>query len=89
MKQTSEKFAEMMLEAEQHETPVSFAEQIAKVEQQMTERINDMTDKILASVAESQKVQLTELKSSDNDGDINNDADNDLDINNDADNDNE
>ena len=61
MKQTSEKFAEMMLEAEQHETPVSFAEQIAKVEQQMTERINDMTDKILASVAEQQKtVQSTE-----------------------------
>lgn len=89
MKQTSEKFAEMMLEAEQHETPVSFAEQIAKVEQQMTERINDMTDKILSSVAESQKVQLTELKPSNNDGDINNDADNDLDINNDADNDNE
>lgn len=78
-----------MLEAEQHETPVSFAEQIAKVEQQMTERINEMTDKILTSVAESQKVQLTELKPSDNDGDINNDVDNDLDINNDVDNDNE
>ena len=62
MKQTSEKFAERMLEAEQHETPVSFAEQIAKVEQQMTERINDMTDKILASVAESQRVQSTELE---------------------------
>lgn len=62
MKQTSEKFAEMMLEAEQHETPVSFAEQIAKVEQQMTERINTMTDKILASVAESQRVQSTELE---------------------------
>lgn len=51
-----------MLEAEQHETPVSFAEQIAKVEQQMTERINEMTDKILSSVAESQRVQLTELE---------------------------
>lgn len=62
MKQTSEKFAEMMLEAEQHETPVSFAEQIAKVEQQMTERINEMTDKILSSVAESQRVQSTELE---------------------------
>lgn len=63
MRQTSEKFAEIMLEAEQHETPVSFAEQIAKVEQQMTERINDMTDKILASVAEQQKsVQSTELE---------------------------
>lgn len=86
MKQTSEKFAEMMLEAEQHDTPVSFAEQIAKVEQQMTERINEMTDKILTSVAESQKVQLTELKPSDNDGDINTDVDNDLDIKNDVDN---
>ena len=62
MRQTSEKFAETMLEAEQHDTPVSFAEQIAKVEQQMTERINNMTDKILASVAESQRVQSTELE---------------------------
>lgn len=62
MKQTSEKFAEMMLESEQHDTPVSFAEQIAKVEQQMTERINEMTDKILTSVAESQRVQSTELE---------------------------
>lgn len=62
MKQTSEKFAEMMLEAEQHDAPVSFAEQIAKVEQQMTERINEMTDKILSSVAESQRVQSTELE---------------------------
>lgn len=62
MRQTSEKFAEMMLEAEQHDTPVSFAEQIAKVEQQMTERINEMTDKILTSVAESQRVQSTELE---------------------------
>ena len=81
----------MMLEAEQHDTPVSFAEQIAKVEQQMTERINEMTDKILTSVAESQKVQLTELKPSDNDGDNNNDTDgnNDADDNNDANNDNE
>lgn len=51
-----------MLEAEQHDTPVSFAEQIAKVEQQMTERINEMTDKILTSVAESQRVQSTELE---------------------------
>lgn len=52
-----------MLEAEQHDTPVSFAEQIAKVEQQMTERINEMTDKILSSVAEQQKtVQSTELE---------------------------
>lgn len=71
MKQTSEKFAEMMLEAEQHDTPVSFAEQIAKVEQQMTERINDMTDKILASVAESQRVQSTELEElTDNDNNV-------------------
>lgn len=63
MKQTSEKFAEMMLEAEQHDTPVSFAEQLARVEQQMTERINSMTDKILSSVAEQQKtVQSTELE---------------------------
>lgn len=60
-----------MLEAEQHETPVSFAEQIAKVEQQMTERINDMTDKILASVAESQRVQSTELEEiTDNDNNV-------------------
>lgn len=51
-----------MLEAEQHDTPVSFAEQIAKVEQQMTERINEMTDKILSSVAESQRIQSTELE---------------------------
>ena len=71
MKQTSEKFAEMMLEAEQHDTHVSFAEQIAKVEQQMTERINDMTDKILASVAESQRVQSTELEElTDNDNNV-------------------
>lgn len=71
MKQTSEKFAEMMLEAEQHETPVSFAEQIAKVEQQMTERINEMTDKILSSVAESQRVQSTELEEiTDNDDNV-------------------
>lgn len=71
MKQTSEKFAEMMLEAEQHETSISFAEQIAKVEQQMTERINDMTDKILASVAESQRVQPTELEElTDNDNNV-------------------
>jgi len=72
MKQTSEKFAEMMLEAEQHDTPVSFAEQIAKVEQQMTQRINDMTDKILASVAEQQKaVQSTELEElTDNDNNV-------------------
>ena len=71
MKQTSEKFAEMMIEAEQHDTPVSFAEQIAKVEQQMTERINDMTDKILASVAESQRVQSTELEElTDNDNNV-------------------
>lgn len=71
MKQTSEKFAEIMLEAEQHETPVSFAEQIAKVEQQMTERINEMTDKILSSVAESQRVQSTELEEiTDNDDNV-------------------
>ena len=71
MKQTSEKFADRMLEAEQHDTPVSFAEQIAKVEQQMTERINDMTDKILASVAESQRVQSTELEElTDNDNNV-------------------
>lgn len=71
MRQTSEKFAEMMLEAEQHETPISFAEQIAKVEQQMTERINNMTDKILASVAESQRVQSTELEElTDNDNNV-------------------
>lgn len=63
MKQTSEKFAEAMLEAEQHDTPISFAEQLARVEQQMTERINSMTDKILSSVAEQQKtVQSTELE---------------------------
>lgn len=61
----------MMLEAEQHETPISFAEQIAKVEHQMTERINDMTDKILASVAESQRVQSTELEElTDNDNNV-------------------
>ena len=61
----------MMLEAEQHDTPMSFAEQIAKVEQQMTERINDMTDKILASVAESQRVQSTELEEiTDNDNNV-------------------
>lgn len=60
-----------MLEAEQHETPVSFAEQIAKVEQQMTERINEMTDKILTSVAESQRVQSTELEElTDNDNNV-------------------
>lgn len=60
-----------MLEAEQHETPISFAEQIAKVEQQMTERINNMTDKILASVAESQRVQSTELEElTDNDNNV-------------------
>lgn len=71
MKQTSEKFAEMMLEAEQHEMPITFAEQIAKVEQQMTERINVMTDKILASVAESQRVQSTELEElTDNDNNV-------------------
>ena len=72
MRQTSEKFAEIMLEAEQHETPISFAEQIAKVEQQMTERINDMTDKILASVTEQQKsVQSTELEElTDNDNNV-------------------
>ena len=71
MKQTSEKFAEMMLEAEQHDTPITFAEQIAKVEQQMTEHINDMTDKILASVAESQRVQSTELEElTDNDNNV-------------------
>lgn len=51
-----------MLENENNGQAVSFAEQIAKVEQQMTERINDMTDKILASVAESQRVQSTELE---------------------------
>lgn len=63
MKQSSEKFAEAMLENETAGQPVSFAEQIAKVEQQMTERINNMTDKILASVAEQQKtVQTTELE---------------------------
>ena len=71
MKQTSEKFAEMMLEAEQHDTPVSFAEQIAKVEQQMTERINEMTDKILTSVAETQRIQSTELEEiTDNDDNV-------------------
>lgn len=71
MKQTSEKFAEMMLEAEQQDKPMSFAEQIAKVEQQMTERINVMTDKILASVAESQRVQSTELEElTDNDNNV-------------------
>jgi chromatin remodeling complex protein RSC6 len=70
MKQTSEKFAEMMLENETAGQPVSFAEQIAKVEQQMTERINDMTDKILASVAESQRVQSTELEEITNDTDV-------------------
>lgn len=71
MKQTSEKFAEMMLENETAGQPVSFAEQIAKVEQQMTERINDMTDKILASVAESQRVQSTELEElTDNDNNV-------------------
>lgn len=60
-----------MLEAEQHETPISFAEQIAKVEQQMTERINEMTDKILTSVAESQRVQSTELEElTDNDNNV-------------------
>lgn len=60
-----------MLEAEQHDAPVSFAEQIAKVEQQMTERINDMTDKILASVSESQRVQSTELEElTDNDNNV-------------------
>lgn len=70
MKQTSEKFAERMLEAEQHDNPMSFAEQIAKVEQQMTERINDMTDKILASVAETQRVQSTELEEITNDSNV-------------------
>ena len=60
-----------MLEAEQHDTPITFAEQIAKVEQQMTEHINDMTDKILASVAESQRVQSTELEElTDNDNNV-------------------
>lgn len=62
MKITSEKFAAMMLEAEQHDTPISFAEQIAKVEETMNNKINEMTDKILSSVAESAKVQSTELE---------------------------
>lgn len=60
MRQTSEKFAEIMLENEAKGESISFADQLAKVEQQMTERINDMTDKILSSVAENAKVQLTE-----------------------------
>lgn len=60
MKQSSEKFAEKMLENESNGEPVSFADQIAKVEQTMNNKINEMTDKILASVAESQKVQTTE-----------------------------
>lgn len=60
MRQSSEKFAEIMLENESKGDAVSFADQLAKVEQTMNEKINEMTDKILSSVAENAKVQLTE-----------------------------
>ena len=60
MRQTSEKFAEVMLENESKGESVSFADQIAKVEQTMNEKINEMTDKILSSVAESTRVQSSE-----------------------------
>ena len=60
MRQSSEKFAEIMLENESNGEAVTFADQLAKVEQTMNDKINEMTDKILSSVAENAKVQLTE-----------------------------
>lgn len=60
MRQSSEKFAKIMLENESKGDAVSFADQLAKVEQTMNEKINEMTDKILSSVAENTKVHLNE-----------------------------
>lgn len=66
MRQTSEAFGKAMLELEEKNSPVSFSEQLAKVEEQMTQKINQMQDKLLSEIASANKtvssnVELTEV----------------------------
>lgn len=66
MRQSSEAFGKAMLELEEKDNPVSFSEQLAKVEQQMTQKIEEMQNSILSGLAERNKedssnVELTEV----------------------------
>lgn len=74
MRQTSEAFANKMLEDENSGNAVSFSEQIAKLEASMNDRIEKMQSELLEGIAkqnvshETSSTEVTELTDNSTEG---------------------